>query len=260
MQADLSGKIALVTGAARGIGQAIARTLAANGARVVYTDVDEKALTESAAESPGAVAMRMDVTDESEVQAVVGRIVRDLGRLDILVNNAGVNTQAHRVPIDQFPREEWERLLRVDLTGLYLVSKAGAAAMRSQRAGRIINISSIGGLVPLRLQCAFVAAKAGVINLTKAMAIELGGVGITVNAVAPGSILTEGTKKLFYGPEGSFRDSVQKLLDHIPVGRPGTPEEVACAVLFLAAPEASYVNGAVLTVDGGWIAGYAREF
>ena len=132
--------------------------------------------------------------------------------------------------------------------------------MRSQRRGRIINIASIVGLVPLRLQCAFVAAKAGVINLTRSMALELGCDGITVNAVAPGSILTEGTRKLFYGEDGQFRDSVQKLLAHIPVGRPGSTEEVAHAVLFLAAPEASYVNGAVLTVDGGWTAGYAREF
>jgi NAD(P)-dependent dehydrogenase (short-subunit alcohol dehydrogenase family) len=148
----------------------------------------------------------------------------------------------------------------VDLTGLYMVSQAVVPGMRSQGSGRIINIASVAGLIPLRLQSAFVAAKAAVINLTKSMAIELGAEGILVNAIAPGSILTEGTKKLFYGEDGKFKDSVNRFLEHIPLGRPGTPEEVAHAVLFLAAPEASYVNGAILTVDGGWTAGYAREF
>lgn len=260
MKVDLSGKVALVTGAARGIGKAIADALAANEALVVYSDIDLETAKESAAQSPGARAVRMDVADEAQVEAVTAEIVRDFGRLDVLVNNAGVNTLQHRVPIDQFPREEWERLLRVDLTGLYLVSKAVAGVMRSQGSGRIINIASVVGLVPLRLQCAFAAAKAGVVNLTRAMALELGADGITANAVAPGSILTEGTQKLFYGQDGRFKDSVQRLLGHIPLGRPGTVEEVAHAVLFLAAPEASYVNGAVLTVDGGWTAGYARDF
>jgi len=132
--------------------------------------------------------------------------------------------------------------------------------MRSQKYGRIVNIASVAGLVPLRLQCAFVAAKAGVVNLTRAMAIELGHLGITVNCVAPGSILTEGTKKLFYGEDSKFREGVNQLIAHIPAGRPGSPEEVAHAVAFLAAEEARYINGAVLTVDGGWTAGYAREF
>ena len=162
--------------------------------------------------------------------------------------------------IDEFPREEWDRILAVDLTGLYEVSQAAARVMRKQKSGRIINIASIVGLVPLRLQCAFAAAKAGVIHLTKAMALELGPHGILVNCVAPGSILTEGTKQLFYGEDGMFKDSVQKMLDHVPLGRPGTTDEIAVAVLFLAAPENSYTNGHILTVDGGWTAGYAREF
>ena len=260
MKVDLSDKVAVVTGAGRGIGQAIADALAANGARVVYTDIDLDAATASAARSPNAIAMKMDVTDEAAVQAAISQIERECGHLDVLVNNAGVNTLQHRVPIDEFPRDEWDRLLDVDLTGLYLVSKAAAGVMRRQGSGRIINIASIVGLVPLRLQCAFVAAKAGVINLTKSMAIELGSCGITVNAIAPGSILTEGTEKLFYGEDGKFKDSVAQLLAHIPAGRPGTPEEVAHAAVFLAAPEAGYINGAVLTVDGGWTAGYAREF
>ena len=260
MKVNLSEKIALVTGAARGIGKVIADTLARNEARVIYTDIDLEMVELSASQSPGSKAMEMDVRDEAQVQAVTDEIVREYGRVDILVNNAGVNTLHHRVPIDQFPQHEWNRLLDVDLTGLYLVSKAVAGVMRAQGSGRIINIASVAGLVPLRLQCAFAAAKAGVINLTKAMAIELGAEGILVNAIAPGSILTEGTKKLFYGEDGKFKESVSKLLDHIPLGRPGMPEEVAYAVLFLSAPESSYINGSVLTIDGGWTAGYAREF
>lgn len=258
MKVDLSGKVSLVTGAAGGIGKAIADELAANGSRVVYADCTD--CTAAAANSPGALAVRMDVTNRAEIDAAIERTVKELGRLDILVNNAGINTSKHRVTIDEFPRAEWDRLLAVDLTGLFEVSQAAARVMRVQKSGRIINIASIVGLVPLRLQCAFAAAKAGVVNLTKAMALELAPFGILVNGVAPGSILTEVTKKLFYGENGQFHESVQKLLDHVPLGRPGTTDEIAVAVLFLAAPENSYTNGHILTVDGGWTAGYAREF
>jgi NAD(P)-dependent dehydrogenase (short-subunit alcohol dehydrogenase family) len=259
MRCDLTGKVSLVTGAARGIGQAIADRLAANGSQVVYTDVDGAGAEAAAARMPGARALRMDVTRPDEVNAVIEQVVGG-GRLDILVNNAGVNTLAHRVPIDQFPREEWDRILAVDLTGLYEVSRAAARVMRAQGRGRIINISSIAGLVPLRLQCAFVAAKAGVVNLTRAMALELGPHGILVNGVAPGSTLTEGTRRLFYGDDGLFREAVQRMLDHVPLGRPATTDEIAVAVLFLADPENSYMNGHILTVDGGWTAGYTRDF
>ena len=258
MKVDLSGKVSLVTGAARGIGEAIADRLAANGSHVVYADCIDAG--PAAAKSPGALALHMDVTNRTEIDAAIQRTVKEFGRLDILVNNAGVNTSKHRVTIDEFPREEWDRLIAVDLTGLFEVSQAAARVMRAQKSGRIINIASIVGLVPLRLQCAFAAAKAGVVNLTKAMALELAPFGILVNGVAPGSILTEGTKQLFYGEGGQFRDSVQKMLDHVPLGRPGTTDEIAVAVLFLADPENSYTNGHMLTVDGGWTAGYAREF
>jgi NAD(P)-dependent dehydrogenase (short-subunit alcohol dehydrogenase family) len=259
MKCDLTGKISLVTGAARGIGQAIADRLAANGSQVVYTDVDES-VYQAASRFPGAQAMRMDVTRSEQIDAVIAQVVAHCGRLDILVNNAGVNTLAHRVPIDQFPREEWDRLLSVDLTGVFEVSRAAARVMRDQGSGRIINIASIAGLVPLRLQCAFIAAKAGVVNLTRAMALELGPHGILVNGIAPGSTLTEGTRQLFYGEAGKFRDAVQRMLDHIPLGRPATTDEIAVAALFLADPENSYMNGHVLTVDGGWTAGYTRDF
>jgi NAD(P)-dependent dehydrogenase (short-subunit alcohol dehydrogenase family) len=262
MKVDLDGQVALVTGAARGIGRAIADALAANEARVAYTDIDLATATVSAAEAPGGrgLAMALDVTDASQVDAALSRILAEWGRLDIVVNNAGVNTLAHRVTIDSFPRAEWDRIRSVDLDGVFLVSQAAAKVMRARGAGRIINIASIAGLVPLRLQCAFVAAKAGVINLTRAMALELGPHGILVNAIAPGSTLTDGTRALFYGPDGTFKDSVQQMLAHVPLGRPAFPEEIAHAALFLAAPESSYINGHVLTVDGGWTAGYTREF
>lgn len=258
MKADLSGKVSLVTGAARGIGEAIADRLAANGSRVVYTDVTNAA--PAAQKSPGGVAMTLDVTNPAQVQEVINRVADEFGRLDIVVNNAGINTLTHRVTIDEYPREAWDPILAVDLTGLYEVSRAAAQVMRKQQSGRIINIASIVGLVPLRLQCAYAAAKAGVVNLTKAMALELGQFGILVNGVAPGSTLTEGTRKLFYGPDGMFKESVRQMLAHVPLGRPGTPDEIAVAVLFLADPENTYTHGHILTVDGGWTAGYAREF
>jgi NAD(P)-dependent dehydrogenase (short-subunit alcohol dehydrogenase family) len=259
MRCDLSGKVSLVTGAARGIGQAIADRLADNGSLVVYTDVDEAGAAVAAA-GRGAKSLRLDVTESDEIAAAIDRIVSEHGRLDILVNNAGINTMAHRVTIDEFPRDEWDRILAVDLTGLFELSSAAARVMRPRGGGRIINIASIAGLVPLRLQCAYVAAKAGVVNLTRAMALELGPHGILVNGVAPGSTLTEGTRRLFYGKDGSFHTHVQRMLDHVPLGRPGNPDEIAVAVLFLADPENSYTNGHVIAVDGGWTAGYTRDF
>jgi 3-oxoacyl-[acyl-carrier protein] reductase len=260
MNCDLSGKVSLVTGAARGIGQAIANRFAANGSIVYYTDLDADEAKSAAKFMQNGRGLKLDVTRPNDITVAIQQILSECGRLDILVNNAGVNTLAHRVPIDQFPREEWDRILAVDLTGVYEMSKAAGAVMRSQKGGRIINIASIAGLVPLRLQCPFVAAKAGVVNLTKAMALELGPLGILVNGIAPGSTLTEGTRKLFYGDNGLFKESVQRMLDHIPLGRPGTVEEIAVTALFLADPENSYMNGHILTVDGGWTAGYAREF
>src|SRR5262245_16588397 len=256
MNCDLSGKVSLVTGAARGIGQAIANRLAANGSVVYYTDLDERDAKQAASAYPTAHGLRLDVTRPDDVRSAL----QQLPRLDVLVNNAGINTMAHRVTIDEFPREEWDRIVAVDLDGVFEVSRQAAQVMRKQRSGRIVNIASIAGLVPLRLQCAYVAAKAGVVNLTKAMAHELGPHGILVNAIAPGSTLTEGTRKLFYGADGSFHHAVQRMLDHVPLGRPGTTDEIAVAALFLADPENSYMTGHVLTVDGGWTAGYTRDF
>ena len=191
----------------------------------------------------------------------MAEILKQFGRLDILVNNAGVNTAKHRVNIDQFPLEEWDRILKIDLTGTFLVSQAATRIMLKQQEGRIINISSVLGVIPARLQCAFTAAKAGVVHLTRTLAIELGEHGILVNCVAPGSTLTEGTKQLFYSENATEKDRARKVLSHIPLGRAGSVEEMAHAVLFFAAPESSYITGQTLCVDGGWSAGgFFRDF
>ena len=264
MQVELKGQVALVTGGAGAIGRAIVGDLAANGARVVIVDLDgpggERAAGETTAAGGVCIALPGDVADFAGMEAVVAQVLARWGRIDILVNNAGINTAGGRVPIHQFAPEDWERILRVDLTGVFATSRAVVPAMLKNPGGRIVNISSVAGLVPLRLQSAFVAAKAGVVNLTRSMALELGPQGILVNCVAPGSTLTEGTRALFYGPDGAYSEKAAGLLAHIPLGRPGTTAEIAHAVLFLVAPEASYVNGAVLTVDGGWTAGYTRDF
>ena len=259
MQVNLKDQVALITGAANGIGKSIADRFASNGATVIYTDIDKPAVERAALEG-GGHPLELNVTDSTQIESVMAAVVNRFGRLDILVNNAGINTMAHRVCIDEFPREEWDRIIAVDLTAAYEMSRAAAQIMKRQRGGRILNISSIAGVVPLRLQCAFTAAKAGLNNLTRAMAIELGRDGILVNAIAPGSIMTDGTQKLFYGSDGLFHQNVQALIDHIPLGRPGTPEEIAHAALFLAAPENTYLTGHILVVDGGWTAGYHRDF
>lgn len=258
MKCNLEGRVSLVTGAARGIGQAIANRFAANGSRVVFTDVLPE-VRQSAAEV-GQEAWEMNVSDPAQVERVIGEVVKKFGRLDIVVNNAGINTIVHRVTLDEFPKSEWDKILAVDLDGVFNVSQAAARVMRAQKEGRIINIASIAGLVPLRLQCAFIAAKAGVVNLTRGMALELAPYGILVNGIAPGSTLTEGTKQLFYAEGGKFHERVQRMLDHVPLGRPGTVDEIAVGALFLADPENSYTNGHILTIDGGWTAGYHRDF
>ena len=260
MKVDIKDKIALVTGAGGHIGSAISEILAANGAKVIYADNNIDAAKEAASKTPNSVGVAMDVTDEQQVKQVIEKTAKDYGSLDILVNNAGVNLGSERCTIDQFKKEHWDWILGVDLTGLFLVSKYGSQQMIKQKSGRIINISSIAGLVPLRLQSAYDAAKAGVVNLTKAMAIELGEHGILVNCIAPGSIVTSGTKKLFYGEDGTPTEWGTDLLSHIPLGRPGECSEIGYSVLFLAAPESSYLTGQAIAVDGGWTAGYIRNF
>jgi len=261
MKVDLSEQVALVTGAARGIGRAIADLLTQNGARVIYADIDFEQVKVTASESMGATPLAMDVSNEAQVEQGFAQILNQYGKLDIVVNNAGINTLKHRVNIDQFPLEEWQRILNVDLTGLFLTSKAASRVMIERKSGRIVNISSVLGLVPARLQCAYTAAKAGVIQLTRTMAIELASNNILVNCVAPGSTLTDATSQLFYSNDAIFRERAKRMLDHVPLSRPGNVNEIAHAVLFFTAPESSYITGQTLSVDGGWSAGgFLRDF
>jgi NAD(P)-dependent dehydrogenase (short-subunit alcohol dehydrogenase family) len=257
MQCDLGGKVAFVTGAANGIGSAIAKRLSECGACVTIADIDVANAERVAASLPRALACQVDIRDEAAIDRAVAATVEKFGKLDILVNNAGVNTFAHRVEIDRFPVEEWHRIVSIDLDGLFLVTRSAVKPILERgEGGRIVNIASVVGLAAMRLQCAFAAAKAGIVHLTRAMALELGPCGVRANAIAPGSIMTEGTKQLFYGEGGQFHARTQAFMDHLPLGRPGTLEEIAEAALFLASPESRYINGHIMTVDGGWTTGY----
>jgi NAD(P)-dependent dehydrogenase (short-subunit alcohol dehydrogenase family) len=225
MKVDLSGQVALVTGGAQGIGRAIVEVMASNGARVAIVDIDQEAAERTAREllnlGGSCLVLAGDVSDHRQMQQVVEQSLGHFGRIDILVNNAGINTLRDRAPVHEFGLQDWDRILQVDLTGVFVTSRAVVPAMLKNPGGRIVNISSVAGLVPLRLQSAFVAAKAGVVNLTRSMALELGPQGILVNAVAPGSTLTQATQALFYGPEGAYTEKAASLVSHIPLGRPG---------------------------------------
>ena len=261
MKVELDGKVALVTGSAQGIGQAIADTLARNGARVVYSDLDADRAAAASHAGGGCLGFALDVGQPDSVVAGVARVLQEFGRVDILINNAGIGVPAaERKTIDEYSLEAWDALLRIDLTGLFLMSREASRAMKTQKSGRIINIASVLGMVPARLQSAYIAAKAGVVNLTKSMALELAPHGVLVNAVAPGSTQTQGWQTWIRDAGSEAQDLHAKLMPHIPLGRPGTTQEIADAVLFLAAPESSYITGHVLTVDGGWTAGFSRDF
>ena len=227
-----------------------------NGAAVAVADIDIERARATAAALPDAIALEMDVRDEAAVRAGVAATLARWGRLDILVNNAGVNTLAHRVTVEAFPTGGMgpHRLGRPrrDVHREPDRDRADAGARR----GRVINIASVVGLVPLRLQSPFVAAKAGVVNLTKSMALELGPRGVLVNAVCPGLDADRGhAPAVLRRGRAAFSARARDLLAHIPLGRPGEVDEIANAVLFLADPDSSYVNGHVMVVDGGWIAG-----
>jgi NAD(P)-dependent dehydrogenase (short-subunit alcohol dehydrogenase family) len=262
MRVNLQGQVALVTGAGDGIGRAIALAYAANGASVVVNDLEGRGgSTVEEARQLGAEAefVAADVSRRDEVERLAALAEERFGRIDILVNNAGVNTPGEqRRPIHEYDESEWRRILAVDLDGVFHGCRVISPGMAARKAGNIINIASVMGVVPIRLQLAYAAAKAAVIHFTRSIALELAPFGIRVNAIAPGSILTQGTKALFYNPERQAL--AESLLSHIPLGRPGTTEEIALPALFLASDASSYMTGAVMVVDGGWTAGFARDW
>ncbi len=250
---DLSGKVAVVTGAARGIGKASALKLGKAGADVVIPDLDLPGAEKTAQELRGggrkSLAVLADVSNPEDVDRIFRETNAKFGRVDILVNNAGVGTSV-RKPFFEQPLEVWRRTIDVDLIGLWMCAKAASLDMMKRRTGRIVNISSTAGKVALRLQADYDAAKAGVIKLTEAMAMELAPHGVTVNAVAPGSTVTEATKALYSDPAWK-----ERMLKFIPLGRPAEPDEIASAILFLASDLAAYITGHTIVVDGGWTAG-----
>jgi 3-oxoacyl-[acyl-carrier protein] reductase len=239
---DFTGKTVLVTGGARGIGRAIAEAFVHKGANVVICDIDPEAVSAAAAEMGGrALGIKADVTNGAEVEGLVEQSVAKFGRLDILVNNAGITRDTLLIRMDE---KDWDLVLDINLKGAFLCTKAAARVMMKQRYGRIVNISSIIGLIGNAGQANYAASKAGLFGLTKSTARELGSRNVTVNAVAPGFIETEMTKKLSEAARGA-------MLDKVVLGRPGEPADVAATVLFLASDEAAYVTGQVLSVDGG---------
>ncbi|HEY4219934.1 MAG TPA: 3-oxoacyl-[acyl-carrier-protein] reductase [Myxococcota bacterium] len=240
---DLDGKIAIVTGASRGIGRAIAKALAKEGARVVvnYAGNEAAAAETVAACGAGAVAMKFDVSKRDEVDAAFDDVKTKLGALHIVVNNAGISKDGLLL---RFKDDDWAQTLATNLTGAFHCARAGAKMMTKQRWGRIINISSVVGESGNAGQVAYASAKAGLIGMTKTLAQELASRSITVNAVTPGFIDTDMTKAL-------TEEQRKLILAQIPLGTMGTAEDVAHCVAFLATDRARYVTGHVLGVNGG---------
>jgi 3-oxoacyl-[acyl-carrier protein] reductase len=244
---SLENQIAVVTGAGRGIGRAIALKFAAEGADVVCVsrtvENSEKVAAEIRALGRKAWALAVDVADSAAVNAAAEKIIADCGKVDILVNNAGVTRDGLLMRMSD---ADWDLVLDTNLKGAFLFTKAFFRTFAKQRAGRIINISSVIGLIGNAGQCNYAASKAGLIGFTQSVARELAGRGVTVNAIAPGFIETDMTSEL-------SEELKTNILKQIPLGKLGSADDIAGAALYLASPVARYVTGQVLTVDGGMV-------
>ena len=242
---ELKDRCALVTGGARGIGRAIAEELARRGAKIAVCDIDEAAAAKAAEELKGlgveTMAGKVNVADAAECKAFVDAAAKAWGRLDIMVNNAGITRDNLLMRMKD---EEWDDILATNLTSVFRLSRAVLRAMMKARRGRIISIASVVGAMGNAGQTNYGAAKAGIMGFTKSLANEVGSRNITVNCVAPGFIDTDMTRAL---PDAQR----QALLDHIPLGRLGSAQDIAHAVTFLASPDAGYISGATLHVNGG---------
>ncbi len=241
---EITSRVAVVTGASRGIGRAVARELATTGARVLAGARDQHADAVAAEITAGggtAHAVSVDVTDSASVRRMIDTALDRFGRVDILVNNAGI---ARDQLLVRMKRDEWDAVVATNLTAAFTCAQAALRPMLKQRFGRIINISSVVGLMGNAGQANYAASKAGVIGMTKSLAREVASRGITVNVVAPGMIDTEMTRAVMQGPREAWASK-------IPLGRLGTPEEVAAAVGFLASDKAAYITGQVVGVNGG---------
>ncbi len=244
MTVDLSGKVALVTGAGRGIGRAIAAALAGAGARVAVNDIDGASAEASAGALNGARPYPADVADPAAAQGLIEAAHRDFGRLDILVNNAGIE---YRASVLETTVAQWQRTLDVNLSAAFYTSQAAARLMRDAGGGVIVNIASIAGHnIPLANRVAYVASKAGLVGLTRECAREFAAYGIRVNAICPGVIETEMTAAL----RGDAAQMAKWLAD-IPQGRLGEPDDITGMVLFLCSDAARYLTGQAINVDGG---------
>lgn len=235
--------MALVTGAASGIGAAIAEAYAAKGARVAVVDMNMEAAQARAASLSGAQAFACDVTDAASVEAAVTQVAQGLGRIDILVNSAGIVDLA---PAEEISLRSWQRTLDVNLTGSFLMAQAVGRVMIAQGGGKIVNLASQAGSVAIEGHVAYCASKFAVIGMTKTLALEWGRHGIRVNSISPTVVLTELGRKAWDGPKGEAMKAL------IPAGRFAEPEEIAAAAVFLASSGADMINGADLLVDGGY--------